>query len=72
MVKNVDILRLNYGSYRALNPDVLAQSFRQLMTWHGEGKIRPYVSETFSLDEAAKAITHVMERKALGKVVILP
>ncbi len=72
MVKNVDILGLNYGSYRSLNPAVLTESFRILMEWYKEGKIRPYVSETFSLDETAKAITHVMERRALGKVVVLP
>ena len=40
------------------------------MDWYGEGKIRPFVSETFSLEETAAAITHVMERKALGKVVV--
>lgn len=72
MVKNVDILGLNYGSYRSLNPDVLTTSFRILMDWYREGKIKPFVSETFSLEETAAAITHVMERRALGKVVVLP
>lgn len=72
MVKNVDILGLNYGSYRTLNPDVLTESFRVLMEWYREGKIKPFVSERFSLDETAAAITHVMERKALGKVVVMP
>lgn len=72
MVKNVDILGLNYGSYRKLNPDVLTESFRVLMEWYREGKIKPFVSETFSLEETAEAISHVMERRALGKVVVLP
>lgn len=71
MVKNVDILGLNYGNYRIHRPEVLTESFRILMEWYKEGKIKPYVSETFPLEKAADAVTHVMERRALGKVVVV-
>ena len=71
MVKNVDILGLNYGNYRMHRPDVLTQSFAILMEWYKEGKIKPFVSETFPLEKAADAITHVMKRRALGKVVVV-
>jgi len=72
MVKNIDILGLNWPNYRLMRPDLLAQSFRQLMVWFEEGKIKPLVSRTFSLDETAEAIRHVMERQATGKVVVKP
>mgnify|MGYP003301413139 FL=1 len=33
-------------------------------------KIKPKITATFSLEEAAKALTSVEERKSLGKVVL--
>lgn len=47
MVKNVDILGLNYGNYRALNPDVLTESFRIMMEWYREGKTTLCLGEVF-------------------------
>jgi NADPH:quinone reductase-like Zn-dependent oxidoreductase len=35
------------------------------------GKIRPTISERFSLADGGKAIAGLAERKALGKVVVL-
>ena len=37
---------------------------------HAEGKIKPFVTETFPLDDAAKAIKTLEDRKVLGKVVV--
>ncbi len=72
MVKNIDILGLNWGSYQTQRPEVLRASFRQLIDWYLEGKIKPYVSKVFSLEDTAQAIRHVMDRKAEGKVVVKP
>jgi NADPH2:quinone reductase len=72
MVKNVDILGLNWPNYRAHAPELLAQSFQQLMDWYSEGKIKPLVSKVFSLEETAAAIDHVAGRQAKGKVVVRP
>jgi NADPH2:quinone reductase len=40
------------------------------MQLYAAGKIRPYVSEHFPLARAGEAITHLAERKAMGKVVV--
>jgi NADPH2:quinone reductase len=37
---------------------------------YADGKIKPHVSERFALADAAKAITHLASRKAMGKVVV--
>lgn len=72
MVKNVDILGLNWGNYQRFAPALLAHSFKQLMDWYREGKIRPLISQRFTLEETRAAIEHVAERKAKGKVVVVP
>ena len=37
-----------------------------------EGAYRPAVERTFALEESAKAIAHLQEGHARGKVVVLP
>ena len=37
---------------------------------HANGKIKPEISDRFSLEESAAAIAHLKDRKAKGKVII--
>ncbi len=71
MVKTVDILGLNFGGYVEHQPELIGESLRDIVQWAAEGKIRPYVSETFTLEQSAEAISHVVARKAKGKVVVV-
>jgi NADPH2:quinone reductase len=70
LVKNVSAIGFYWGSYRAKNPARVRESFRTLLGWVAEGKLKPHVSETFALEDAAKAIRVLQSRKATGKVVI--
>ena len=70
LVKNVDILGLNWPAYAELNPAVMTESFRTLMQWYVEGAIQPYVSAIYPLEQAVNALTQVVTRKSTGKVVI--
>jgi len=40
------------------------------MRWYVEGKIRPYVSATYPLEEAASALEAMERREVKGKVVV--
>jgi NADPH2:quinone reductase len=44
----------------------------ELMQMYGKGQIKPYVSETFGLDQAVDAMNAMAERRVTGKVVLLP
>ncbi|MDX5361460.1 MAG: NADPH:quinone oxidoreductase family protein [Alphaproteobacteria bacterium] len=70
LVKNVDVLGLYWGSYARRKPAVLAESFGTLMDWYVAGRIRPHVSKVYPLAEAGEALTHMMSRKATGKLVV--
>ena len=37
-----------------------------------EGRINPSVSAQFSLDDAALALRELMDRKVIGKAVVIP
>ena len=60
---------LRYFRWHA--PEKLEKSAEELMRWYDEGKLRPLVSETYSLAESATAIRRLTERQALGKVVVV-
>jgi len=46
------------------------ENFEQLFKWYGEGKLNPMISETFSLEEAPIALRRIMDREAVGKIVL--
>jgi NADPH:quinone reductase-like Zn-dependent oxidoreductase len=52
--------------------DMLAEEFGDLIALYEEGKIRPHVDKTFSFDEAPLAHHYLHDRKAKGKVLLIP
>ena len=56
----------------AREPRVNAENFEQLFQWFGEGKIKPHVSRTYPLAEAGQALQDMLDRKATGKLVLIP
>jgi NADPH2:quinone reductase len=71
LVKNVDVIGLNWPAYAELNPQVMTESFRTLLQWYLEGAIQPYVSAIYRLERAVDALQQVVARKSTGKVVIM-
>jgi NADPH2:quinone reductase len=44
----------------------------ELFGWLAEGKLRPHVSRAFPLHEAPTALRALLERRAVGKLVLVP
>jgi NADPH2:quinone reductase len=70
MVKNVDIIGFNRGPYEERHPEVTREAYATLMQWLSEGRIQPFVSKTYPLDQAVAAIESVTNRSSTGKVVV--
>ena len=70
MVKSIDILGINIGNYPTLRPDIMRQSFEQMISWYLESKFKPEITDHWTLDQAKQAIETIAGRKALGKMVI--
>lgn len=52
--------------------DMLAEQFKELVRLYEAGSIRPHVDKTFSFTEAPAAHQYIHDRKAKGKVLLVP
>jgi NADPH:quinone reductase-like Zn-dependent oxidoreductase len=52
--------------------DLLRPQAEELLKLFEAGQIKPHVDRTFRFDEAAAAHHHIHERKAIGKVLLVP
>ena len=70
LLKECQIIGVFWGQFVGLDRDVNTKNFKELFQLHEEGKIKPFISETFPLDRAGEAIKTLADRKVLGKVVV--
>lgn len=70
LVKNVDVIGLNWPAYAELRPQVMTESFQILLRWYMTGAIQPHISAVYPLERAVDALRQVVARKSTGKVVI--
>ena len=70
LLKECQIVGVFWGQFAAIDHAENAQNFKELFELHAEGKIKPFVTETYSLEESAKAIKTLEDRKVLRKVVV--
>lgn len=70
LLKNASIVGVFWGAYLMNAPSVIKDSFQQLLTWYSEGKLNPHIHKTFPIDDAPSAILELMERRAMGKVLV--
>ena len=70
LLKGAAVVGVFWGAFAQRQPQDNAANFQQLFAWHAEGKLKPLVSQTFPLAQAADAINLLGQRKAVGKVVV--
>lgn len=72
LLKNISLVGVHWGLYFDRDPGALHDAQRALVELHAEGKIRPLISATYPLTEAAAALEALGSRKTTGKVVLTP
>ncbi len=70
LLKGCSIVGAFVGEFIRREPERFAESLRELFEWYREGQLKPHVSATFPLAQAAGALTMMAERKVVGKVVL--
>ena len=70
LLKGASLVGVFWGSFAQRQPQDNAENFQQLFAWHAEGKLKPLVSQTFTLERGGEAIDALGQRKAVGKVVV--
>ena len=71
LLKSCDVRGVFWGAFAAREPQRNAANIAELFQLWQDGKIKPLVSETFTLDDAHKAIEKLESRQAIGKLVVV-
>lgn len=72
LLKGAAAVGVFWGAFVAREPKLNFENFEQMLAWHAEGKLKPHVSKTYPLAEAAQALNDMLARKVTGKVVLVP
>jgi NADPH2:quinone reductase len=72
LVKHRAALGSSLRYFRWHAPDKLRRSVEELLAWWGQGKLRPLISHRLPLSRTVEAIKLLTDRRAHGKVVVVP
>jgi NADPH:quinone reductase len=72
LLKGVIVLGMEIRTFGQNRPEAAARDEAEAFEHFAAGRLRPYVEARFTLDKTLDALLSVRERRAIGKVVILP
>src|SRR5215468_4401671 len=72
LVKNRSAMGTSLRYFRWQAPDKLRRSVDELSEWYAAGKLKPCISHRLPLERSVEAIRLLTDRKAYGKIVVLP
>jgi len=72
LLKGAAVVGVFLGGFMERDPDAARAEVKLLVEWLASGKIRPYISNRYPLERGIEALREVAERRAKGKVVIIP
>lgn len=71
LLKGCGILGVSYGAFTKRDPDANRALVGQLLAWVRERRLRPRISATYGLEEAAAALDALLSRSVTGKIVLM-
>ena len=72
LLNNVSVVGVGWGAYVMQRPGHIAKQWAALEPHLASGALQPVVGPTFPLADAAQALLTLDERRATGKVLLLP
>ncbi|HEY8289852.1 MAG TPA: NADPH:quinone oxidoreductase family protein [Acetobacteraceae bacterium] len=71
LIKGIDAIGVRIGGLNEANPALAIANMKALVALAEEGKLRPRISHSFRLEQAAEALQVVIDRSVIGKAVLL-
>jgi len=71
LIKGLEVIGVRLGGVTEHQPEIGRANMKLLVELAGKGKLRPRISHRFALDEAADAMQAVIDRKVIGKAVVV-
>ena len=70
LFKNATLHGIQPSEPETRHPARIADAVSQMFAWYEEGKLRPRITETWPLEQAQKGFRQLLDRKAMGRVVV--
>jgi len=70
LLKGCSIVGVFWGAFRLNYTKEDNKNFEQLFAWYAQGKLKPFTSKTYTLNQATLALNDLKNRKAIGKLII--
>jgi NADPH:quinone reductase len=70
MVKNVTAIGFYWGAHRKFDPESVTRSFKEVLDWIEQGRLKPLEVMTFNLDATSEAMNTMKSRSSIGKIVL--
>lgn len=72
LIKGTSAVGVFWGEFARREPRENAKMLGELFAWLAQGKLKPHVSRAYPLRETPQALEALLERRAVGKLVINP
>ncbi len=72
LLKGCDIVGVFWGASRMREPEIFETTRVETEALAAAGKIKPYISQRYPLEEIPQALRDMMDRKVIGKMVMEP
>ena len=71
LIKCLEVIGVRLGGVTEHNPELGRENMRRLVELAGQGKLRPRISHRYPLEQAGEAVQAVIDRKVIGKAVLV-
>ena len=72
LIKGTSAVGVFWGEFARREPRENVRMMGELFAWLAQGKLKPHVSRAYPLRETPQALEALLERRAVGKLVINP
>jgi len=72
LLKSCQIVGVFWGAYAMQFPNENMMNTMTLIQMYRDGKLKPHIQKTYALENASEALIDMMERKVMGKIVVIP
>jgi NADPH2:quinone reductase len=71
LIKGIEAIGVRIGGLSEAHPEIAAANIKTLVDLAGQGKLKPRIWRPFPLERAADAIEALIDRKVIGKAVLV-
>jgi NADPH2:quinone reductase len=71
LLKGCSIVGVFWGSFAVRDPEHNQRNLRELLAWLEAGRLKPRISARYPLERAADALNDILQRKVIGKAVLV-